>query len=880
MSEITGQIPEKRETGAGDCLGDRFLKKKNLYAKLNLIFGLFFFFPVLGFIFFSIKYNMLKDQYVPLFFLGILIFSFAGFSILKNLFDKISRISEQMSSNYLDELSDNQLPSGADELHRIVQSFGAIERRFHSTFNELEKKSSEISILKDLSELCYVTFDPEEILHITLERALMLTNSDLGSILTLKKTEPKSFIVKATVGLGKFVKAGDRIDFETSIAKYAVINKSPLIVDDIETDNRFGRANLAHYGTKSFVCMPIKTSKDIFGVLTISSRNIDRIYSQEDVEVLTPLLSNAAFTYENLQLLKENERNIKHLRSIEKIFKILISSFRDTELLHAVLNELQSVVPFELAFVLMEDEAKLGHLKIFDLLINGPSNLAKGASYPYKGSIIEKVFKQETSLIVDNTFSSSNAVDRELFADHGCTAGMLAPLKRDGNVTGILALTAKEVGVFVNVQKLISWVANGLSLAIERNRLSEAVVKRNRELDTIRQVGSALASSTFDISKVLKYTMDMIREAMNVEAGSLLFLEDDELEIAVAFNIKIKSMKKFRLKIGQGIAGYVAARGKSIMVNDIEKSPHFYPLVDESSGFQTRSALCVPMVSQGKVIGVIEVLNKISGEFDTNDKDLLQSIATSVCIALENARLYKETVSMAEQERDIRQMFQKFVPKQVLDKIIYNTENDKPQIEEIKTLTLLNIDIRGFSELSRHIGSQKTVSLLNSFFSVMGGIVFKHYGIVDKYLGDGFLALFGAPVSSTEDADNAITAGFEMKNSLTAVNRYLEKKFGSTVQMGISIHTGEVVVGNIGFEKKMDYTVIGDPVNTVFRLQHLTRSFPNGILISENTLRAARSRPDVGEIKISSDLAQELGSMKVYELLNANPEETYALSIN
>jgi adenylate cyclase len=856
------------------------LKKKNLYAKLNLIFGLFFFFPVLGFIFFSIKYGMLKDRYVPLFFLGILIFSFAGFTILKNLFDKITRISEQMSSNYLDELSDDPLPHGTDELHQIVQSFGAIERRFHSTFNALEKKSSEISILKDLSELCYVTFDSEEILHITLERALMLTNSDLGSILTLKKTDPKSFNVKATVGLGKFVKAGDSIDFETSIAKYAVINKSPLVVEDIETDNRFGRANLEHYGTKSFVCMPIKTSKEIFGVLTISSRNMDRIYSQEDVEVLTPLLSNAAFTYENLQLLKENERNRKHLRAIEKIFKILISSFRDTELLHAVLNELQSLVPFDMAFVLMEDENKLGHLKIFDLLINGPSNLTKGASYPYKGSIIEKVFKQETSLIVDNTFSSANEVDRDLFADNGCTCGMLAPLKKDGAVTGILALTAKEVGVFANVQKVISWVANGLSLAIERNRLSEAVVKRNRELDTIRQVGSALASSTFDISKVLKYTMDMIREAMNVEAGSLLFLEGDELEIAVAFNIRIKSLKKFRLKIGQGIAGYVAARGKSILVNDIEKSPHFYPLVDESSGFQTRSALCVPMVSQGKVIGVIEVLNKISGEFDTSDKDLLQSIATSVCIALENARLYKETVSMAEQEREIRQMFQKFVPKQVLDKIIHNTENDKPQIEEIKTLTLLNIDIRGFSELSRHIGSQKTVSLLNNFFSVMGGIVFKHYGIVDKYLGDGFLALFGAPVSSTEDADNAINAGLEMQKSLAGVNRYLEKKFGTTVQMGISIHTGEVVVGNIGFEKKMDYTVIGDPVNTVFRLQHLTKSFSNGILISENTLRAARSRPDVGEIKISSDLTQELGNMKVYELLNANPEKAYALPIN
>ena len=856
------------------------MKKKNLYTKLNLIFGLFFFFPVLGFIFFSIKYDMLKDKYVPLFFLGILVFSFLGFAILKNLFDKISRISEEMSSDYLDELSDDQLSAGTDELQNIVQSFTAIERRFSSTFNELEKKASEISILKELSELCYVTFDPEEILHIPLERALMLTNSDLGSILTLKKSEPKSFVVKATVGLGKFVKAGDDIDFETSIAKYAVINKSPLVVEDIETDNRFGRANLAHYGTKSFVCMPIKTSKDIFGVLTISSRNFDRIYSQEDVEVLTPLLSNAAFTYENLRLIKENERNRIHLRSIEKIFKILISSFRDTELLHAVLNELQSVVPFELAFVMVEDETKSGHLRIFDLLISGPSNLNKGASYPYKGSIIEKVFKQETSLIVDNTCSSTNAVDRELFADNGCTSCLLAPLKTDGLVTGVLALTAKDVAVFSNLQKLITWIANGLSLAIERNRLSAAVIKRNRELDTIRQVGSALASSTFDISKVLKYTMDMIREVMNVEAGSLLFLEGDELEIAVAFNIKIKSMKKFRLKLGQGIAGYVAARGKSILVNDIEKSPHFFPMVDHSSGFTTQSALCVPMVSQGKVIGVIEVLNKINGEFDTDDKDLLQSIATSVCIALENARLYKETVSMAEQERDIRHMFQKFVPKEVLDKIIYDSENEKPVVEELKTLTLLNIDIRGFSELSRQIGSQKTVTLLNSFFSVMGGIVFKHHGIVDKYLGDGFLALFGAPVSSTEDAENAIAAGFEMKKSLEAVNRFMERKFGATVQMGISIHTGEVVVGNIGFEKKMDYTVIGDSVNTVFKLQNLTKSFPNGILISENTLRATRSRPDVGEIKISADLDKELGGMKVFEVLERKKDKPYIVAAN
>jgi len=304
---------------------NKFLKRRSLYYKLNLIFGLFFLFPILGFIFFSFKYDML-DKYLPFFFLGILIFSFIAFHILKNLFDKIANISTAMSTNYITELSNGEVQTDTDELHTIVNSFSTIEGQFSNTSKMLEKRASEISILKELSELCYVTFDPEEILYMTLERALALTNSELGSVLTLEENGSKSFVVKATMGLGKFVSPGDRIDFETSIAKYAVINKSPLVVEDIEKDKRFGRANMAHYGSKSFVCMPIKSSKQIIGVLTISSRISDRIYTHSDIEVLTPLLSNAAFTYENLRLIKENERGAVYQKIIGKIFELFNSS--------------------------------------------------------------------------------------------------------------------------------------------------------------------------------------------------------------------------------------------------------------------------------------------------------------------------------------------------------------------------------------------------------------------------------------------------------------------------------------------------------------------------------------------------------------------------
>ena len=621
----------------------------------------------------------------------------------------------------MDELSLDETGSGKDELHSIVNSFTAIEKEFSNTYRQLEKKATEISILKELSELCYVTFDPEEILHVTLERALVLTNSDLGSILTIENTDPRIFVVKATMGLGKFVKSGDQIDFETSIAKYAVINKSPLVVDDIEKDKRFGRANNAHYGTKSFVCMPIKSSKEIIGVLTISSRNENRVYTQSDIEVLTPLLSNAAFTYENLRLLNENERRAAYTQFIEKIFKLFNSSFSEGELIHALLNEIHGVLPYDFGVVMMINESKADCLSVSDFFSDSPCNIVKGRTYTFRGSIVETTLKQETTLVIDPVGDGTSALDQILFIDQGAKSCLLAPLKLGSQIYGILVLTGKQTGLFNDVKDLVGWIANGLSLVLERNRLSAAVVKRNQELGTIRQIGSALASSTFDISKVLKYTMDMIREVINVEAGSLLFLEGNELEIAVAFNIKIKAMKKFRLKLGQGIAGYVAARGEAIIVNDTEKSSHFFPVIDEKSGFATISALCVPMISQGRVIGVIEVLNKINGEFSIDDQDLLQAIATSVSIALENARLYKETVSMAEHERDVRHMFQKFVPKEVLDKIIHGSTNGKPIIEEIRTITLLNIDIRGFSKLALKIGPQKTVSLLNSFFSVMGG---------------------------------------------------------------------------------------------------------------------------------------------------------------
>ncbi len=848
------------------------LKHTSLHYRLNVVFGLFFLFPILGFLYFCVKYDILNDKEMPLFFLGILLFSFFGIFTLRVLFDEIVNLSKALSEKVIIQPSEDT--SGEkSEMERLIRSFNSIEGQFSNTFRLLEKKASDISILKELSDLCYVTFDPEEIMYVTLERALAITDSEIGSILMFEKQDKSAFVVKASIGLGEHVRIGDKIDFDTSIAKYAVINKTPLVVQDIEKDSRFGRRNRPQYGTKSFVCMPIKTSKDIVGVLTLSRRDQIRGYFPEDIEPLIPLLSNAAFTYENLKLLRDNEQLGKHIQTIGKIFKILSSGLRDSELIHTLLNEIRTVVKFDLALVLTRDENHPDHIVLTDF-VGDAAHLMRGNSYRYDGSVIASVFKQRSSLIISDIASLVCYTDKKLLAAPGIHAVILSPLCTDGIVKGVLVLCSNEAYSFAQSKAMIERLSKVISLAIERDLLRSSVFKRKQELDTIRQIGRALASSTFDLEKVLDYTLDMIRIMMNAEAGTLYMTQDNMIESTLSFNILGKAPHKFRMKMGQGIAGYVAAGGEAVIITDAKASAHFYPDIDKETGFDTRSVLCVPMISQGKVIGVLQVINKISGAFSNNDEELLQSIASSVSIAIENARLYKETVAMAEHERDIRRMFQKFVPEEIVDKIIYGDNSGKIVLNELKTVTLLNIDIRGFSVIARKIGPQKTVAMLNNFFSAMGGIVFKHHGIIDKYLGDGFLAVFGAPVSGTQDADNAIFAALEMKSAVESISSYCLKAFGESVIMGVSIHTGETVVGNIGFDMKMDYTVIGDPVNSVFRLQNIAKTFPNGILIGEQTCRVSLSHLRIREVdeNLVRDLEPRLGNFKVFELLGIGDE--------
>lgn len=847
------------------------MENKGLYHKLSIVFAFFFLIPLAGFVYFAVKYDLLKDSATPTFALVFLISSLFGYTIIRKIFDQIHAASKSMKEMIAKDIKISDPRDATTELQGITESFRAIEKELLSSFRSLDRRVAQISTLKELSDLCYVTFDTEDLFYITLERALKLVSADIGSVLILDQPKRDAFTLKANIGLGSHLQKGERIPFTDSIAKYAVINKTPLLVEDIEKDIRFGRSNRSHYGTKAFLCMPLKGIHEVIGVLTMSRRDSALPFTQDDVDVLSPLLSSAAFTYDNLGLIKINEVKDLHLETLDEAHQLLSSSLSDSEILGGILKQIRSDIACELVMVLLESDNNPGNLSLVDFLTDLHTALSRHREYAYAGTAIERMIKQGATSLIDAPNGWSHPVEAALFADHRLRFWMLSPLKMDGKIRGLLAAGFMHPPATTDVQRRLERLADLAALTIEKGLLSAFAVKRDKEMAIIKQIGSLLAASTFDMQGVMGHTLDLIRATLDVEAGSLLLLDKGDLVFNVAFNIdqsvNMDLLRTIKLKLGRGIAGYCAARGEAIMVRNARESKQFSPEYDRLTGFQTRSVLCVPLISQGQVIGVIEVINKRGGDFHDNDMRLMQSIATSVSIALENARLYQKTLMMAENERGIRNMFQKFVPKEIVDKITHDTNGEKPVIDELKTLTLMNIDLRGFSLLARELGPHKTVAVLNHFFGIMGGIVFKHRGIVDKYLGDGFLALFGAPVSDGYDADHAIAAALEMKTAVGSINDHFSGEIIKPLAIGISIHTGEAVVGNIGFEKKMDYTVIGDAVNVVFSLQDLTKTIPNGIVVSEKTLRAlSKTRPTVRETG-PCDAGQGLEELKTYELM-------------
>lgn len=249
-------------------------------------------------------------------------------------------------------------------------------------------------------------------------------------------------------------------------------------------------------------------------------------------------------------------------------------------------------------------------------------------------------------------------------------------------------------------------------------------------------------------------------------------------------------------------------------------------------------ALIIAFFLAKKVTRCLDHLCHVVEEIESGDLDAKAHIDTNDEFGELSNRINSMTQGLKERDR-LKMSFARYVSTHILDKILLSESPLKLEGERRK-VTLLFSDIRQFTQLAEKLPPEEVVYLLNEYFEVMIEVIFAHSGTLDKFIGDGIMAEFGAPLDDEMQEQHAIRAAVEMQKALVKLCDKWEGEGKPRIQMGIGIHTGEAVVGNIGSEKRTEYTAIGDAVNVAARLEQATKILKTPILVSESTYLGAK----------------------------------------
>lgn len=243
----------------------------------------------------------------------------------------------------------------------------------------------------------------------------------------------------------------------------------------------------------------------------------------------------------------------------------------------------------------------------------------------------------------------------------------------------------------------------------------------------------------------------------------------------------------------------------------------------------------------------------------------------------ENRQLAQKVSSYEEDQKEILELFKKYVPGEVVSQALNTKKEDIMKPGESRVVSVLFADMRNFTKMTSELPPSEVVQFLNDYWDVLSIAIKENKGSINKYIGDGLLAVFGAPVSHLNNHKNAVSAALDMVGLLDRINIKYSKKLGSEISIGIGVNSGEVIVGNVGTDDFMEYTVIGNTVNTASRLEKISKEKPNSIIISERTHDLVHDSFQTSEFK-EMELADKSETIKYCEILGPNPGNVFPMN--
>ncbi len=680
-----------------------------------------------------------------------------------------------------------------------------------SMLQDTQLKLRKAEMLLDISR----TLAAFETLDDMLERLVTLTTlevgADRGTIFLNDKVTGELY---SRVAQGNF-RREIRIINSSGIAGHVFTTGEPMIVNDAYSNEFFNPEidKQTGYRTRSILCVPMKTVKgEVIGAAQALNKG-GGDFDEHDLELLTDMTTEAAVVLQSAQLIEQMEKDHKQQMEFIDVVSDITSEIDLGSLLQKVMAEATRMLNADRSTLFLNDEKKN---ELFSLVGQGLDAIE--IRFPNHLGIAGAVFTSNETINIPYAYADlrfNPSFDKQ--TGYFTRSILCTPVvNKDGKTIGVTQALNKRGGPFTieDESRLKAFTAQ-ISIALENAKLFD------------------------DIQNMKNYNESILESMSNI----VITLDDDgKITTCNAAGFRILGCEE-KETIGMDYADFFGEKNEWLneKIRRIEDNQDSDVTVDATLLFCEESisvnSTVLPLIStEGKKLGSMIILEDISGE-----------------------KRMKATMS-------------RYMDPELADKLLGKGEEILGGTSTLATV--LFSDIRSFTTLTEELGPQGTVTMLNEYFTIMVDIITNEGGMLDKFIGDAIMAAYGTPVAHDDDEDRAMRSAIQMINELKVFNKVRAEAGKKPINIGIGLNTDNIISGNIGSPKRMDYTLIGDGVNLAARLESACKQYFARILISEFTKEKLKGTYRMREID-KVIVKGKTEPVRIFEVLDYHDEETF-----
>ena len=684
-----------------------------------------------------------------------------------------------------------------------------------AALSKKQKQFREMEFLLTVGKQVVAADSLDDLLKTIVEISIRETDSDRG---TLFLHDEQTGELYSRIAMGKLVRE-IRIMDTSGIVGYVFRAAQSVRVDDAYSDPRFERSvdEETKYVTKTILCVPIRFRTEIIGVIQMLNKK-HGFYSADDLRLLEAMAEQVVITLHSMLLLDRMKASREQEMEFLGVVSDVTSQIDLGAMLIKVVQEAAKMLRADRATLLLHDEKK-GEL--FSRVAMGES--VGEIRMPDHAGIAGSVFTTGQTINIPYAYADlrfNPAFDKK--TGYFTRSILCVPIiNKEGKIIGATQALNKKGGPFTKEDeaRLKAFTAQ-LAISLENAKLFD------------------------DVQNIKNYNESMLQSMSN---GVITLNEEGRIVTCNQAGLHILRVASQEI-LGRTAQEFFSEENSWILerirvVEDTLKS-------DITMDAELR-------INAEKVSVNLNVLPLMAEEGESKKQKKLGSL------------LMIEDISS---EKRMKSTMSRYMDPAVADQLL----SGGSEFLGGKSIaaTVLFSDIRSFTSISEQLGAQPTVSLLNEYFTLMVDCIQKEGGMLDKFIGDAIMAVFGLPVTNEDDEDRAVRASISMITALRHWNTERSASGKQLIEMGIGLNTDIVVSGNIGSPKRMDFTIIGDGVNLASRLESACKQYSARILISENTYRKLRGMYRVREVDrvVVKGKQEPIG---IFEVLDYHTEESF-----